>query len=115
MRARFRLQTITCHIPFHVTSFAAKETFLLWCLGLWRGGGGGGENLIRDLERKANSLSRYTRQASALRRRRRRKRKEVCLRVTNKGESGFGKASDRVKAEDHRPQGIPVVVRWDAL
>ena len=27
----------------------------------------------------------------------------MCRRVTNKGESGFGKASDRVKAEDHRP------------
>ena len=27
----------------------------------------------------------------------------LCLRVTNKGESGFGKASDRVKAKDHRP------------
>ena len=35
--------------------------------------------------------------------------------MTNKGESGFGKASDRVKAKDHRPQGIPVVVRWGAL
>ena len=30
----------------------------------------------------------------------------MCRRVTNKGESGFGKASDRVKAEDHRPSGI---------
>ena len=29
----------------------------------------------------------------------------MCLRVTNKGERGFGKASDRVKAEDHRPSG----------
>ena len=37
------------------------------------------------------------------------------LRVTNKEESGFGKASDRAKAKDHRPQGIPVVVRWEAL
>ena len=27
----------------------------------------------------------------------------ILRRVTNKGESGFGKASDRVKAEDHRP------------
>jgi len=33
-------------------------------------------------------------------------------RVSNKGERGFGKASDRVKAEDHRPQ---VVVWWGAL
>jgi len=39
----------------------------------------------------------------------------MCRRVTNKGDSGFGKASDRAKAEDHRPQGIPVVVRWGAL
>ena len=39
----------------------------------------------------------------------------LCLRVTNKGESGFGKASDRAKAKDHRPQGIPVVVWWGAL
>ena len=31
-----------------------------------RGGGGGGERLIKDLKRKANSLSRGTRQASAL-------------------------------------------------
>ncbi len=30
------------------------------------GGGGGGERLIKDLQRKANSLSRDTRQASAL-------------------------------------------------
>ena len=30
----------------------------------------------------------------------------LCLRVTNKGESGFGKASDRAKAKDLRPQGI---------
>ena len=34
----------------------------------------------------------------------------LCLRVTNKGKSGFGKASDRVKAKDHRPSGIPVEV-----
>ena len=27
----------------------------------------------------------------------------MCLRVTNKGESGFGKANDRVEAKDHRP------------
>ncbi len=27
----------------------------------------------------------------------------LCLRVTNKGESGFGKANDRAEAEDHRP------------
>ncbi len=31
------------------------------------GGGGGGERLIKDLKRKANSLSRDTRQANALR------------------------------------------------
>ena len=30
------------------------------------GGGGGGERLIKDLKRKANSLSRDTRQANAL-------------------------------------------------
>ena len=39
----------------------------------------------------------------------------MCRRVTNKGDSGFGKVIDRAKAEDHRPQGIPVVVRWGAL
>ena len=39
----------------------------------------------------------------------------LCLRVTNKGESGFGKASDRVKAEDHRPSGILGKVWWGAL
>ena len=39
----------------------------------------------------------------------------LCQRVTSKGESGFGKASDRAKAKDHRPQGIPVVVWWGAL
>ena len=33
-----------------------------------------------------------------------------CRRETNKGESGFSKASDRGKAEDHGPQGVPVVV-----
>jgi len=27
----------------------------------------------------------------------------MCRRMTNKGESGFGKANDRVKAADHRP------------
>jgi hypothetical protein len=36
-------------------------------------------------------------------------------RVSNKGERGFGKASDRVKAEDYRPQGSSVVVWWGAL
>ena len=30
----------------------------------------------------------------------------MCPRVTNKEKSGFGKASDRAKAEDHRPSGI---------
>ncbi len=30
----------------------------------------------------------------------------LCLRVTNKGESGFGKANDRAKAKEHRPYGI---------
>ena len=35
--------------------------------------------------------------------------------VTNKEKSGFGKANDRVKAKDHRPQGIPVIVWWGAL
>ena len=39
----------------------------------------------------------------------------MCRRVTNKEESGFGKASDRAKAKDHRPQGILVVVWWGAL
>jgi len=34
----------------------------------------------------------------------------MCRRVTNKGEGGFGKGSDRAKTKDHRPQGIPVVV-----
>ena len=32
----------------------------------------------------------------------------MCRRVTKKVESGFGKASNRVKAKDLRPQGIPV-------
>ena len=39
----------------------------------------------------------------------------MCRRVTNKGESGFGKASDRAKAEDHRPSGILGEVWWGAL
>ena len=39
----------------------------------------------------------------------------MCRRVTNKGESGFGKASDRVKAKDHRPSGILGEVWWGAL
>ena len=30
----------------------------------------------------------------------------MCRRVTNEGKSGFGKASDRAKAKDLRPQGI---------
>ena len=30
----------------------------------------------------------------------------LLRRVTNKGESGFGKANDRVEAKDHRPSGI---------
>ena len=30
----------------------------------------------------------------------------MCWRVTKKGESGFGKASDRAKAKDLRLQGI---------
>ena len=30
----------------------------------------------------------------------------LCLRVTNKGKSGFGKASDSANAKDLRPQGI---------
>ena len=36
----------------------------------------------------------------------------ICRRVTNKGESGFGKASDRVEAKDHvqitAPRGFSV-------
>ena len=39
----------------------------------------------------------------------------MCLRVTNKGESGFGKANDRVEAKDHRPSGILGEVWWGAL
>ena len=39
----------------------------------------------------------------------------ICLRVTNKGKSGFGKANDRVEAKEHRPSGIPVGVWWGAL
>ena len=35
--------------------------------------------------------------------------------MTNKGKSGFGKANDRVEAEEHRPSGIPVGVWWGAL
>ncbi len=38
----------------------------------------------------------------------------LCLRVTKKAQSGFSKTNDRVKAKDHRPQGIPVVVWWGA-
>ena len=30
----------------------------------------------------------------------------LCLRVTNKGESGFGKANNRVKAKEYRLYGI---------
>ena len=39
----------------------------------------------------------------------------LLLRVTNKGESGFGKTSDRVKAKDHRPSGTLGEVWWGAL
>ena len=39
----------------------------------------------------------------------------ICRRVTNKGESGVGKASDRVKAKGHRPYGLRAAVRWGAL
>ena len=39
----------------------------------------------------------------------------ILLRATHKGESGFGKASDRAKAEDHRPSGILGEVWWGAL
>ena len=35
--------------------------------------------------------------------------------MTNKGESGFGKASDRAKAKEHRPYGFSVEVWWGAL
>ena len=33
----------------------------------------------------------------------------MCRRVTNKGKSGFGKASDRVEAEDHRPSSSGIL------
>ena len=43
----------------------------------------------------------------------------LIRRATNRGESGFGishgKASDRVKAKDHRPSGILGEVWWGAL
>ncbi len=41
----------------------------------------------------------------------------MCLRVTNEGKSGFGKASDRAKAAEHRPSGIlyNIKVWWGAL
>ena len=39
----------------------------------------------------------------------------LLRRATNRGKSGFGKASDRVKAEDHRPEGILGEVWWGAL
>ena len=39
----------------------------------------------------------------------------LLRRATNQGESGFGKASDRVKAKDHRPKGILGEVWWGAL
>ena len=39
----------------------------------------------------------------------------MCRRVTNKGKSGFGKASDRVKAKEHRRSGILGEVWWGAL
>ena len=39
----------------------------------------------------------------------------ILRRVTNKGESGFGKASDRVEAKKHRPLGIPVGEWWGSL
>ena len=39
----------------------------------------------------------------------------LCLRVTNQGGSGFGKASEGAKAKEHRPYGIPVDVWWGAL
>ena len=39
----------------------------------------------------------------------------VIRRATNRGESGFGKASDRVKAKDHRPSRILSEVWWGAL
>ena len=39
----------------------------------------------------------------------------VIRRATYKGESGFGKASDRVKAKDHHPSEILGEVWWGAL
>ena len=39
----------------------------------------------------------------------------MCRRATNKEKSGFGKASDKVEAKEHRPSGIPVGVWWGAL
>ncbi len=39
----------------------------------------------------------------------------LCLRVTNKGKSEFGKANDRVETKDHRPWGILGEVWWGAL
>ncbi len=39
----------------------------------------------------------------------------MCRRVTNKGESGFGKANDRVEAKDHSTSGILGEVWWGAL
>ena len=39
----------------------------------------------------------------------------ILRRVTNEGESGFGTASDRVKANDHRPSGTRGEVWWGAL
>ena len=39
----------------------------------------------------------------------------ICRRVTNKGKSGFVKASYKIKAKDLRPPGIPVEVWRGAL
>ena len=39
----------------------------------------------------------------------------LLRRATNRGESGFGKASDRAKAEDRRSSGILGEVWWGAL
>ena len=39
----------------------------------------------------------------------------MCRRVTNEAKSGFGKASDRVKAKDHRPSEILGEVWWGTL
>ena len=39
----------------------------------------------------------------------------MLRRGTNRGESGFGKARERVGAEDHRPSGILGEVWWGAL